>query len=62
MGGAHNPLEGAAVGLLLGGGLIATDHVKLLAFEQRSPRLFAINNAYTLLALMIMGAILGLWR
>ena len=60
--GAHNPLEGAGVGLLLGGGLIVLDQAKLLAFERRSAALFAINNGYTVLAMIVMGAIEGIWR
>jgi hypothetical protein len=60
--GADNPLEGAAVGLLLGGGLVALDQTKLLAFERRSPTLFAINNGYTVLGFMIIAAILAVWR
>jgi len=60
--GADNPLEGAGVGLLLTGGLITLDHAKLLVFERRSPALFAINNGYTVLAGIVMGAILATWR
>jgi hypothetical protein len=59
---ADNPLDGAGVGLLCGGGLVAADHAKLLVFERRAPALFAINNAYTVIAFMIMGAILGIWH
>jgi hypothetical protein len=59
--GANNPLEGAAIGLLLGGGLVALDHTKLVAFEYRPVALFAINNGATVLAFMIMGAILAWW-
>ena len=60
--GAGNPFEGASVGLLLGIGLIVADHAKLVAFEHRPLALFAINNVYTLLALMVIGAIEGTWR
>jgi hypothetical protein len=60
--GADNPLEGAAVGLLLGAGLVAVDHTKLLAFERRSPTLFAINNGYTVLGFVIMAGIIAVWR
>jgi hypothetical protein len=60
--GSDNPLEGAGVGALLAGGLIALDHVKLLVFERRSPELFAINNGYTVLAFVLIGAIEATWR
>jgi hypothetical protein len=60
--GADNPLEGAAVGLLLGAGLVAIDHTKLLAFERRPPALFAINNGYTVLGFIIMASIVAIWR
>lgn len=60
--GADNPLEGAGVGALLGGALIALDQTKLLVFERRPLALFAINNGYTILAMVVMGAIIGTWR
>lgn len=60
--GSDNPLEGAGVGALLGGGIVALDHVKLLVFERRSPVLFGINNGYTLLAFVLIGAIEATWR
>lgn len=58
---ASGPIEGAAVGLLLGLGLVVTDHLKLVAFEHRALPLFAINNAYTLIGLIIVGAITATW-
>jgi hypothetical protein len=60
--GANNPVEGGLVGALLGAGLVATDHLKLVAFEKRPFGLFAINNGYTVLAYVIMGAIVGTWH
>ena len=57
--GADNPLEGAAVGMLLGGGLVALDQTKMIAFERRSPTLFAINNGYTVLAFAIISSVYG---
>jgi hypothetical protein len=58
---ASGPIEGAGVGLLLSLGLIASDHLKLVAFEHRALPLFAINNAYTVIALVIIGAITATW-
>jgi hypothetical protein len=60
--GADNPLEGAGVGALLGAGLIAVDHAKLLVFERRPLALFAINNGYTVLSLVAIGALEAVWR
>ena len=59
--GANNIIEGIGVGVLLGVGLVVSDHAKLVAFERRSLRLFAINNGYTVLAFAVMGAIIALW-
>jgi Protein of unknown function (DUF1761) len=60
--GVTSAFNGAAVALLLGGGLIGTDSLKLLVYEGRSKVLLNINNGYTLVHFAIMGAILGAWR
>jgi hypothetical protein len=49
------------VGLIFGAGLIAADQLKLVLFERRPPTLWAINNGYTVIAFVVMGAILAVW-
>lgn len=60
--GASNAVQGALIGVLVAGGFIATNHVNLVAFEQRPIQLFVLNNANTVLSMALQGAIFAVWR
>jgi hypothetical protein len=59
---AHTMVAGAAIGLLAWLGFVATTHGANFLFEGRPTRLYSINTGYPLVALIIMGALLGVWR
>jgi hypothetical protein len=52
---------GAAVGFFNWLGFIGATTLAASVYEKRPLALWAINNAYLLLALLIMGAILAIW-
>lgn len=60
--GAITWAEGAAIGLVAGVGLVATSLASDYVFCGWGLRLYAIQIAYKLASLTLMGAILGAWR
>jgi hypothetical protein len=54
--------SGLRVGLLVWLGFVAAVMAPLYAFQAFSLQFFAINAGYPLLALAVMGAIVGRWR
>ena len=54
--------RGIVVGAILWFGLIATTLARDYIFEVRPLTLYAINAIYTLIDLMLMGAIVGAWK
>ncbi len=59
---ADTAVKGAALGVLLWVGFIATTSFTTYLFEGRSKQLFLINYGYSLVGLLLMGAILGAWQ
>ena len=59
---AHSVLAGAAIGLLTWLGFVATTHGTNYLFEGRPSRLYGINTGYHLVALIVMGALLAVWK
>lgn len=59
--GAHAAGQGAAVGFFNWLAFIGVITLGQIVYEHRPFSYFAINNAYLLLSLMIMGAILAVW-
>jgi hypothetical protein len=57
--GADNGAAGAIVGLYAGLGFVATSMFGEVLFAGRHPRLFAITAGYSVLALVVQGAIIG---
>ena len=53
---------GVLIGLLAWIGFVATTHGSNYLFEGKPFRLFTINTGYSLVALVIMGALLAVWR
>lgn len=60
--GATDIFTGAAVGALNWLGFIATLMISLWGYENRSLKLIAINLGNNLIALVLMGALLAVWR
>ncbi|MBN9316873.1 MAG: DUF1761 domain-containing protein [Devosia sp.] len=60
--GATNIFTGAAVGALNWLGFMATLMISLWGYENRSPKLIAINLGNNLIALVLMGALLAVWK
>jgi surface polysaccharide O-acyltransferase-like enzyme len=58
---ADNSGRGAAIGLLLWIGFIGPITYTTYMYEMRPKELFAINEFYPLVGLVLMGAILGAW-
>lgn len=54
--------RGAAIGTLLWIGFIGPITFTTCMYEMHPLELYAINNMYPLLGLVVMGAILGAWR
>lgn len=54
--------EGAVAGFLAWTGFVATTSGIRTLFENRSGKLYILNNAYQLIALVVMGILLTLWR
>jgi hypothetical protein len=59
---ASDAVSGALVGALAWLGFVITIMVPSIFYERKAPMLVIINGAYQLLGLVLMGAILGLWR
>ncbi len=60
--GATSIGAGAAVGFWAWLGFVATVTLGSVLYEKRSFSLYALNNGYQLVALVVMGAVLGVWR
>lgn len=60
--GASTLALGAAVGFLNWLGFVATVAIAQVTYERRPLRLFLINNGALLVSLVLMGAILAVWR
>ena len=58
---ANNAGRGAAIGLLVWIGIVAPITYTTHMYEMRPLELFAINEFYPLIGLVLMGAILGAW-
>lgn len=52
---------GAAVGSMLGAGLVAAENLPHAVFAQRPIALYLIENGYAVVGCILMGAILGAW-
>ena len=59
--GAQSLGQGAAVGFFNWPGFVAVATLGSVTFEKRPLKLYLINNAYWLIALLVMGAILAIW-
>lgn len=59
--GANSAALGAAVGFFNWLGFIATISFTLTSYERRPWRLFLINNAFQLISLLAMGAVVAAW-
>jgi hypothetical protein len=57
--GATSGAAGAIVGLYVGMGIVAAAMFAEVLFAGRHPRLFAITAGYSILALVVQGAIIG---
>ena len=60
--GASTAVQGLQAGFWAWLGFVATTTAAMSIFEKRSWKLYAINNGYNLVSLMIMGVILALWK
>jgi hypothetical protein len=60
--GANSAVLAAAVGFLNWLGFVAVPSAGYVAFGSRSLKLTLIDNGYHLIGLLLMGAILGMWR
>lgn len=60
--GADSPLDGVALGLLAGLGLIMTSAAANYTFESRPLKLYLINAGYSLVGFPIVGIVLASWR
>lgn len=59
---ANTAGRGAAIGTLLWIGFVGPITFTTCMYEMRPAELYAINNLYPLVGLVVMGAILGAWR
>ena len=60
--GASGALPGAVVGLANWLGFVFTVHATLFIYQGRPLQLVAIDAGYSLVALLLMGALLGSWQ
>lgn len=60
--GAGTIVSGALIGLMAWVGFIATVTLASNTYEQRPFKVFAINNVYLLVSLVVMGAIIAAWH
>lgn len=59
--GAATISAGASVGFWLWLGFVATTQIGSVLWEMKPPQLFAINTLYSLVTLVINGALLAVW-
>lgn len=59
---ANDLVSGATVGFMSWFGFVLTTQVAKVAFEGQSQKLFLINVGHYLVAMMLMGAFLAMWR
>lgn len=59
---AHTAWDGVVTGLWLGVGFVLATSLGSYLFENRPLKLFWINNGYTVVMLVLMGAVLAAWR
>jgi hypothetical protein len=59
---ASTILQGLAVGFFCWLGFIAVATITTVTYEKRPFALFVLNNGYLLISLLLMGAILAVWR
>ena len=52
---------GAQIGLLVAVGFVATTSINSVLWENKSAKVYILNNAHHLVSFAIMGAILGAW-
>ena len=62
LGPEQNLVWGISAGALAGIGWVATAFGVTYLFERKSMKLFLINAGYHIVAFMVMGAILGVWK
>lgn len=60
--GARNFLDGALTGFWAFVGFVLTTNLSTVIFEGRPSGLYLINMGYNLVALVLMGALLAVWR
>lgn len=60
--GADTAVAGTVVGLWVWVGFVATTMINDVLFLNKSVNLYSINTGYQLVSLLIMGAILGVWK
>ncbi|MAE13157.1 hypothetical protein CMO92_01210 [Candidatus Woesearchaeota archaeon] len=59
--GAGSGVSGAIVGFWLWLGFIATTTLGMVLWERKPFQLYLLNNGYSLMSLLVMGVMLGLW-
>lgn len=59
--GATTVMEGAMVGFWVWLGFVATVQIGSILWDMKPAKLFAINTAYSLVTLLINGALLAMW-
>jgi Protein of unknown function (DUF1761) len=59
---ASTLLQGLAVGFFCWLGFIAVATITTVTYEKKPFALFLLNNGYLLISLLLMGAILAVWR
>lgn len=59
--GAVTLLEGAVIGFWIWLGFVTTTQIGSILWDQKPPKLYAINTLYSLVTLVISGAILAMW-
>jgi hypothetical protein len=60
--GATSVGAGISLGAMVWLGFIATVTLASVLYEKRSVNLYILNNAYQLVSLVVMGAIVAAWR
>jgi hypothetical protein len=60
--GEQTALRGIICGAVIWFGFVATSWAKEYIFEVRTMQIFAINAGYSLFDLMLIGAIVGVWK
>ncbi|MFO1183374.1 MAG: DUF1761 domain-containing protein [Bauldia sp.] len=60
--GSPGIISGIVAAVVLWAGFVAAIMVPTIYYERKPPMVVAINASYQLVGLVVMGAILGLWR